>query len=384
MILTVGEYEALRGRGGDVLAPGHTVDQGARSERLRDEAAAVQAQARQQLARTKKLFSDASGGDEAFMSADSLDEQLVEYLADAHSIEEQALQQLRGAPEAAGDPDLARIFREHLTETEGHERTMRSRLDAYGERSSALKDLLMRVGGMGFLLFAKAQPDTPGKLVAHAYSYEHLELASYELLLRVAERAGDVETVEAAQRIRDEERAMAERLAASFDGAVEASLLQLDPEDLREQLRKYLADAHAIEAQATKLLEQSVDDPALGDLYREHLAETHRHTRVVEDRLNALGGDASSVKDNAMRAGGLSWATFFETHPDTPGKLAAFAYAFEHLEIAAYEELKRVANKAGDPDTVRAADDILAQERAAAAKIAAAFDRAAEAALVRQ
>jgi ferritin-like metal-binding protein YciE len=82
-----------------------------------------------------------------------------------------------------------------------------------------------------------------------------------------------------------------------------------------------------------------------------------------------------------MRAGALSWGTFFETHPDTPGKLAAFAYAFEHLEIAAYEELKRVAEKVGDTDTVRVADEILSQERAAAATLAASFDRAASAAL---
>jgi ferritin-like metal-binding protein YciE len=82
-----------------------------------------------------------------------------------------------------------------------------------------------------------------------------------------------------------------------------------------------------------------------------------------------------------MRTGALSWATFFETHPDTAGKLAAFAYAFEHLEIAAYEELKRVAQRAADTETVRVADEILAQERAAAEKLAASFDRAAEAAL---
>jgi ferritin-like metal-binding protein YciE len=53
------------------------------------------------------------------MTSDTLDEQLVKYLADAHSIEEQALQQLRGAPDAARDPELAAIFREHLVETEG-------------------------------------------------------------------------------------------------------------------------------------------------------------------------------------------------------------------------------------------------------------------------
>jgi len=119
--------------------------------------------------------------------ADDLGEQLTKYLADAHSIEEQALQQLKGAPKASGDSGLADIFRDHLTETEGHERAMRARLEAHGEGANKLKDLLMKVGGAGFLLFARSQPDTPGKLVAHAYSYEHLELAAYELLIRVAE-----------------------------------------------------------------------------------------------------------------------------------------------------------------------------------------------------
>ena len=80
-----------------------------------------------------------------------------------------------------------------------------------------------------------------------------------------------------------------------------------------------------------------------------------------------------------MRAGGLAWGTFFEAHPDTPGKLAAFAYAFEHLEIGGYEQLKRVAERAGDAETVAVAEQILAEERAAAAKLAAAFDLAAEA-----
>ena len=82
-----------------------------------------------------------------------------------------------------------------------------------------------------------------------------------------------------------------------------------------------------------------------------------------------------------MRTGALSWGTFFETHPDTPGKLAAFAYAFEHLEIAAYEELKRVARRVDDADTMAVADRILAQERHAATSLAGLFDRAAAAAL---
>lgn len=259
------------------------------------------------------------------MADTDLQEQLVKYLTDAHSIEEQALQQLRSAPDLAGDPELAATFREHLSETEDHERLIRERLEAHEAVASRLKDAVMRAGGEGFLLFARSQPDTPGKLTAHAYSYEHLELAAYELLLRVAERAGDRETADVARRIRDEERSMAERLAGLFDQAVEVSLQKVDPADLDQQLDKYLADAHAIEAQAIQLLEKGPDiagDSKLALLFSEHLDETYDHQRLVNERLNARGGEPSMLKDLAMRAGALNWGLFFQAQPDTPGKLS--------------------------------------------------------------
>src|SRR5215217_2654059 len=107
--------------------------------------------------------------------ATEIDEQLTKYLTDAHSIEEQALVQMRLAPRIAGDEQLASIFREHRAETEGHERRTRERLEARGAAPSRIKEVVMKAGGVGFALFASSQPDTPGKLVAHAYSYEHLE-----------------------------------------------------------------------------------------------------------------------------------------------------------------------------------------------------------------
>ena len=48
------------------------------------------------------------------MSDSDIQDQLDKYLTDAHSIEEQALQQLRTAPEIAGDPQLSKIFADHL------------------------------------------------------------------------------------------------------------------------------------------------------------------------------------------------------------------------------------------------------------------------------
>jgi ferritin-like metal-binding protein YciE len=151
-------------------------------------------------------------------------EQLTKYLTDAHSIEEQALAQMRTAPEIAGDPELAAAYREHLKETEGHERLVRELLEARDAKPSRTKDTVMALGGKGFLLFAKLQPDTPGKLAAFARAFEHLEIGGYEQLRRVAEKAGDDETAQVVERILAQEREAADRIAGAFDEAVTASL----------------------------------------------------------------------------------------------------------------------------------------------------------------
>jgi len=312
------------------------------------------------------------------------DEQLVKYLTDAHSIEQQAIAQLKMAPKVAGHPKLEQAFKEHLAETEGQKKLVDQRLEEHGANPSKIKDVVMAAGGVGFAMFASLQPDTPGKLTAHSYSYEALEQASYEALLSVAEKVGDAETVEAARRIRDQEIAMKNRLADCFDEAVEASLEKKSPDDMDDQLNKYLADAHAIEKQALQLLEKGQGisgDDKLASLFAEHLEETKEHQRLVEERLTARGGRTNSLKDAALSLGALNWGGFFAAQPDTPGKLCAFAFAFEHLEIASYELLRRVAERAADGHAVRMAERILAQEREAARKLELALDQAVESSL---
>jgi ferritin-like metal-binding protein YciE len=311
-------------------------------------------------------------------------DQLTKYLTDAHSIEKQAIAQLKLAPRMAGDPVVARAFSDHLRETEQHESRVRAALDARGASPSALKEVVMQAGGLGFALFARLQPDTPGKLVAHSYSYEHLELGGYELLERIARRAGDEDVARMAAEIGDQERVMGERLADDFDRAAEASLRAKGAERVAADVVKYLEDAHAIEAQSVRLLERAPGLAGASELeaaYADHLNETREQQRLVEQRLRALGASPSALKDAAMRLGGLNWSAFFQAHPDTPGKLAAFAFALEHLEIGGYELLVRVARRAGDEETVALAENVLGQERAAAERIAGLWDVAAEASL---
>ncbi len=318
------------------------------------------------------------------MTPNSLDQQLIKYLTDVHSIEQQALAQMKLAPGIAGDADISNAFSAHLKETETHEQLIAERLDAHGASPSKLKDIAGSLTGIGFGAFAKAQPDTPGKLVVHAFSYEHMEAAAYDLLGRVAERAGDAATVEVARRIGEQEKAMGNRLAAFFDRAADISVRGLNPEELQEQLNKYLADAHAIEAQALQLLDKGPQIAGARELaaaYEEHHTETEEHQRLVADRLTARGDSPSRLKDAALAMGALNWGAFFQAQPDMPAKLAGFAYAFEHLEIGAYEMLGHVATRAGDAETADVAARILAEERSAAEKIHSLFDEALDASL---
>jgi ferritin-like metal-binding protein YciE len=218
----------------------------------------------------------------------------------------------------------------------------------------------------------------------HAFSYEHMELAAYELLRRIADRAGNQPVRELAQRIGEQERAMADRLAGSWDRAVEASLREKGAEDIGKDLVKYLRDAHSLEAQAIQLLETGpriAEFEALSEMFREHLEQTREHQRLIDERLAAHDARPSRFQAGAMRIGALNMGGFFKAQPDTPAKLAGFAYAFEALETGAYELLTRVARRAGDDETAAVAERILVEERAAAERVASTWDTAAELAL---
>jgi ferritin-like metal-binding protein YciE len=311
------------------------------------------------------------------MPASSLEEQITKYLTDAHSIEEQALAQMERAPGMAGDPDLGRIYAEHREETREHEQAVRDALQRRGAAPSTVKDVAGKVGGWGMVLFARLNPDTPGLLAVHAYAYEHMELAAYELLRRMADRAGEEPVRDMARRIAAQERAMADRIAERWDRAVEASLK--DKADLGSELVKHLRHVHAIEAEALQLLDADPGFPELKAVFEEHLPETREHQRLVDERLQELGSGPARFQAGALRVGALNLGGFFKLQPDTPVKLAGFAFAFEALETGAYEMLARTAERAGDTQTAALARRIIGEERAAAEKVSGTWDSAVDA-----
>jgi ferritin-like metal-binding protein YciE len=156
--------------------------------------------------------------------AESTQEKLVSYLKDTHALEQMSLQMTQAAAKMTKDPQMRELFQHHHEETREHERLIRQRLEVHGETVSKPKDLGGRFAALTKGAGAMVASDTPGRLARDAYVQEHTEVAAYELLCRVAERASDTETVTVGRQILENERQTAEKIANSWDHAVELSL----------------------------------------------------------------------------------------------------------------------------------------------------------------
>jgi ferritin-like metal-binding protein YciE len=303
--------------------------------------------------------------------------ELLRFLSDMYSVEQQALAQLVSAPALVRDRGISNDLRRHYAETEEHLRLVRERLNSHKKSVSILKTAIMKAGGKGFLLFALTQPETPGKLVVHSYSYEAMEWAGYEILRRFAQLADDPQTVEVALTIRDQERSMMERLERDFDAAEEVSHCKVDREKMPNHLRNHLREAHALEIQSANFINQakkSANSPFFTEVCNRHFEASRKHAKILEDRLTSLGAKPSRIADNALGFGGWNWNFFFKLHSDTPVKVAGFAYAHEHLKAAGYELLTRTANRAGDPESAEVSAALAAEQRAMADRVAGIFD----------
>ena len=154
-------------------------------------------------------------------------ENLITWLKDAHAMEQSAISILEMQSKRLENyPRMKAKVDEHLEVTRRQADMVASRLEGLGADTSATKDLMARFTGTMQAFGSSAAADEAVKIHMADYAFEHLEIAGYELLGRVAERAEDPETAEAARRIAGEERQAAERIAGTWDAAIDVALQQ--------------------------------------------------------------------------------------------------------------------------------------------------------------
>jgi ferritin-like metal-binding protein YciE len=153
-----------------------------------------------------------------------LQEQLVKHIDEAHAMEQNVLRMLDGMIATTDDPEILDALEHHKMQTQGHVDRMAARLEAQSASPSAVKQLGGVLGALAKMPLDLVRGEKAGRNARDAYATEHMEIASYELLRRIAQKAGDEETATAAQEIIVEEKAMANLIEQNWDKFAELSL----------------------------------------------------------------------------------------------------------------------------------------------------------------
>jgi ferritin-like metal-binding protein YciE len=155
---------------------------------------------------------------------DQLKDQLIKHIDNAHAMEQNVLRMLDGMISTTDDPEILDALEHHKMQTQNHADRMAQRLETHDTAPSTVKQISGVLGALAKMPLDFVRGEKSGRNARDGYATEHLEIASYELLRRVAQKAGDEETAQAAQEIIAEEQAMAKLIEANWDKFAELSL----------------------------------------------------------------------------------------------------------------------------------------------------------------
>jgi ferritin-like metal-binding protein YciE len=176
---------------------------------------------------SRRGYNDTSSEEGESMSREGkLNRKLIEYVQNVHAMEQNVLLMLDSMIVTTRDEEIVEMLRQHKSETRRQERLLHERLKALGGSglTSAGKDIAAIAAAQAKGVADLWRTDKAARNARDAFVTEHLEIAAYELLERLAERAGDPETAEVARTNRAEEEAMAGRIASNWDRFLDLAL----------------------------------------------------------------------------------------------------------------------------------------------------------------
>jgi ferritin-like metal-binding protein YciE len=137
-------------------------------------------------------------------------DRLVQWMRDAHAMEEQAERILQAESSRIKNyPDLQARVEQHLQETRRQGERLKQRLDQIGGGTSWSKDAMANLLGIAQGMSGLFAGDEVMKGTLASYTFEHMEIASYKMLMAAAEEAGDMQSKQICEQNLREEEAMA-------------------------------------------------------------------------------------------------------------------------------------------------------------------------------
>lgn len=140
----------------------------------------------------------------------SIQDHYIAWLRDAHAMEKQAETMLTTIMKRVGSyPELQKMLEQHRGETREQERLIRECIERHGSTASIAKDMTAQISGMAQGLSSLFASDEVVKTILALYTFKHMEIASYKILISAASERGDAETRRVCESILLQEERMA-------------------------------------------------------------------------------------------------------------------------------------------------------------------------------
>ncbi len=152
---------------------------------------------------------------------------LLDWLRDAHAMEEQAEKMLTTTAERLENyPELRARIEQHIQETRHQAEQVRGCIQRLGGDTSTIKDVAAKMVALGQGMSGMFVSDEVVKASMASYAFEHMEIASYRALIAAAEVCGDAETKRVCEDILQQEEAMAAWLEERLPHTVRQFLIR--------------------------------------------------------------------------------------------------------------------------------------------------------------
>jgi ferritin-like metal-binding protein YciE len=145
-------------------------------------------------------------------------ENYLAWVRDAHAMEEQAMTMMTGMiGRLENYPVVRERLQQHVAETEQQANALKSILESHDSGNSMLKDTMGMAMAKGQSLSGLFVSDEIIKGLMASYTFEHMEIAAYRVLIKTAQKLGESEAERVFVKSLAQEQAMSDFLADQLE-----------------------------------------------------------------------------------------------------------------------------------------------------------------------